>query len=88
MEKPEDQEQEQAHKDRADLEQRLQEASLVSLANLLKDKGMSDIEIEQRLQKAAEQLGVMRERVRAIEKPALRRLRHPRVSKQLRDYLE
>jgi RNA polymerase primary sigma factor len=39
------------------------------------------------LAEIGERFGVSRERVRQIEKEALRRLRHPRRSRQLKDYL-
>ncbi|MBE2183370.1 MAG: sigma-70 family RNA polymerase sigma factor [Anaerolineae bacterium] len=39
------------------------------------------------LEEVGEQFGLTRERIRQIEGKALRRLRHPRHSRQLRDYL-
>jgi RNA polymerase primary sigma factor len=39
------------------------------------------------LEEVGEQFGLTRERIRQIEGHALRRLRHPRRSRQLRDYL-
>jgi len=35
-----------------------------------------------------EKFGLTRERIRQIEKEALRRLRHPRRSRRLKDYLQ
>jgi len=40
------------------------------------------------LEEIATRLGITRERVRQIEQTALRKLRHPKVAKHLRDYLE
>ncbi|PJF25187.1 MAG: RNA polymerase subunit sigma, partial [Phototrophicales bacterium] len=39
------------------------------------------------LEEVGQQFGLTRERIRQIEGRALRRLRHPRRSRQLRDYL-
>ena len=39
------------------------------------------------LREVGDKIGVSRERVRQIESQALRRLRHPRIQYQLRDYL-
>jgi RNA polymerase primary sigma factor len=39
------------------------------------------------LEEVGEKFGLTRERIRQIEKQALRRLRHPRRSRRLRDYL-
>jgi RNA polymerase primary sigma factor len=39
------------------------------------------------LEQVGEKFGLTRERIRQIEGKALRRLRHPRRSRQLRDYL-
>ncbi len=40
------------------------------------------------LEEVGQQLGVTRERIRQIEAKVLRKLRHPRVGKQLRDFLQ
>jgi RNA polymerase primary sigma factor len=40
------------------------------------------------LEEVGKKFGLTRERIRQIEGRALRRLRHPRRSRQLRDYLE
>jgi RNA polymerase primary sigma factor len=40
------------------------------------------------LEEVAKRIGVTRERIRQIEVKALRKLRHPTRSKQLRDYLD
>ena len=40
------------------------------------------------LEEIAKRIGVTRERIRQIEAKALRKLRHPTRSKQLRDYLD
>ena len=40
------------------------------------------------LEEIATRLGITRQRVRQIEQAALRKLRHPKVAKHLRDYLE
>ena len=39
------------------------------------------------LEEVGQKFGLTRERIRQIEGRALRRLRHPRRSRQLRDYL-
>jgi RNA polymerase primary sigma factor len=39
------------------------------------------------LEEVGQKFGLTRERIRQIESKALRRLRHPRRSRQLRDYL-
>jgi RNA polymerase primary sigma factor len=39
------------------------------------------------LEEVGEKFGLTRERIRQIEKEALRRLRHPRRSRRLKDYL-
>jgi len=39
------------------------------------------------LEQVGNKLGVTRERARQIERKALRKLRHPRHSRMLRDYL-
>jgi len=39
------------------------------------------------LEEVGEKFGLTRERIRQIESKALRRLRHPRRSRQLREYL-
>ena len=41
-----------------------------------------------RLEEVGKKFGLTRERIRQIEGQALRKLRHPRRSRQLRDYLE
>ena len=38
------------------------------------------------LQEIAQKLGISRERVRQIEQTALKKLKHPKVSKKLREY--
>ncbi|MDL1901783.1 sigma-70 family RNA polymerase sigma factor, partial [Anaerolineae bacterium CFX9] len=40
------------------------------------------------LEEVGQKFGLTRERIRQIEGRALRRLRHPRRSRQLRDYLQ
>jgi RNA polymerase primary sigma factor len=40
------------------------------------------------LDEIAKRLGVTRERVRQIERTALKKLKSPKVSKKLREYLE
>jgi RNA polymerase primary sigma factor len=40
------------------------------------------------LEEVGQKFGVTRERVRQIEAAALRKLRHPRRSRRLRDFLE
>jgi RNA polymerase primary sigma factor len=40
------------------------------------------------LEEVGQRFGVTRERIRQIEVKALRKLRHPRLGKKLRDYLE
>lgn len=40
------------------------------------------------LEQVGQQFGVTRERIRQIEAKALRKLRHPSRSKQLKDFLE
>jgi RNA polymerase primary sigma factor len=40
------------------------------------------------LEEVGTELGVTRERARQIEAEALRKLRHPKLSRKLRDYLE
>lgn len=40
------------------------------------------------LNEIANILGITKERVRQIEQMALKKLRHPKVSKELREYLE
>jgi len=40
------------------------------------------------LDEVGQQFGVTRERVRQIENKALRKLRHPRYSRRLREYIE
>ena len=40
------------------------------------------------LEEVGKEFGVTRERIRQIEVKALRKLRHPRLGKKLRDYLE
>jgi len=40
------------------------------------------------LEEVGQEFGVTRERIRQIEKKALRKLRHPRCSRKLREYLE
>jgi RNA polymerase primary sigma factor len=40
-----------------------------------------------KLEEIAQRFGLTRERIRQIEQEALNRLRHPRRSRQLRDYL-
>jgi len=39
------------------------------------------------LEEVGRKFGLTRERIRQLERRALRRLRHPRCSRQLRDYL-
>ena len=39
------------------------------------------------LEEIANKFGLSRERIRQLEKEALRRLRHPRLAHNLRDYL-
>nr|NIQ77030.1 sigma-70 family RNA polymerase sigma factor [Anaerolineae bacterium] len=39
------------------------------------------------LEEVGQKFGLTRERIRQIEKEALRRLRHPRRSRRLKDYL-
>ena len=39
------------------------------------------------LEEVGQKFGLTRERIRQIESKALRRLRHPRRSRQLKDYL-
>ena len=43
---------------------------------------------EYTLDEIAKRLGVTRERVRQIERTALKKLKSPKVSKKLREYLE
>jgi len=43
---------------------------------------------EYTLDEIAKKLGITRERVRQIEKQAIKKIRHPVVGKKLRDYLE
>ena len=43
---------------------------------------------EYTLEEIAKKLGVTRERVRQIERVALKKLKSPKVSKKLREYLE
>ena len=40
------------------------------------------------LDEIARMLGISRERVRQIERSALRKLKHPKIARELRDYLE
>ncbi len=40
------------------------------------------------LSEIADILGITRERVRQIEHTALKKLKHPKISKELREYLE
>jgi RNA polymerase primary sigma factor len=42
---------------------------------------------EHTLEEIAKKLGVTRERVRQLEKSAIKKLKHPLVSRRLRDYL-
>ncbi len=39
------------------------------------------------LEEIAKYLGITRERVRQIEQMAIKKLKHPKISKELRDYL-
>ena len=43
---------------------------------------------EYTLDEIAKKLGVTRERVRQLERSALKKLKHPEISKKLRVYLE
>ena len=42
---------------------------------------------EYTLEEIAQKLGITRERVRQIERAALKKMRHPSVSRKLREYL-
>jgi len=43
--------------------------------------------LREKIEEVGEKFGLTRERIRQIESKALRRLRHPRRSRQLREYL-
>lgn len=49
---------------------------------------MKNTDCSYSLQEIADKLGIPRERVRQIEKMALKKLKHPKVSKKLKEYKE
>jgi RNA polymerase primary sigma factor len=50
--------------------------------------GLMDDESERTLEEIGKALGITRERVRQIEATAIKKLKHPKIGKELRDYLE
>jgi len=45
------------------------------------------LEVTYTLEEIAKKLGITRERVRQIERQALKKLKHPTVAKKLREYI-
>jgi RNA polymerase primary sigma factor len=50
--------------------------------------GLMDDESERTLEEIGKALGITRERVRQIEATAIKKLKHPKIGKELREYLE
>ncbi|HIC09764.1 MAG TPA: RNA polymerase sigma factor RpoD [Campylobacterales bacterium] len=50
--------------------------------------GLLEDESERTLEEIGKALGITRERVRQIEASAIKKLKHPKIGKELRDYLE
>ena len=50
--------------------------------------GLLEDESERTLEEIGKALGITRERVRQIEATAIKKLKHPKIGKELRDYLE
>jgi RNA polymerase primary sigma factor len=50
--------------------------------------GLMDDESERTLEEIGKALGITRERVRQIESTAIKKLKHPKIGKELREYLE
>lgn len=48
---------------------------------------IQQIQDDMTLDEIAKMMGITRERVRQIEQMAIKKLRHPKASKQLREYL-